>query len=271
MLSRESLLEQLTRKLSADPANRLPDGSSIYDDPLVGIAGANDPYFAEFKKPEIIGPVYRTPGEWLPGAKTVISYFMPFSDTVRRSNYPAGAPSIEWLHARFKGETVNNDMKRFLVSLVKAEGFNAIAPTLDQGFVQTNDFKSNWSERHAAFVAGLGTFGLSRGLITARGMAGRIGSVVTTLALRATPRAYAGPFDYCLTLSGKAKCAVCIERCPAQAITAKGKDHPPCSDYLRVTDPLKEVRTTFGYPYSACGKCQTGVPCERRIPGAPQG
>lgn len=267
MLSQESLTQALGGGLSSHPMNRLPDGSRVYDDPLVGIARADDPYFAEFKKPEVIGPFYRTPGEWLPGARTVISYFLPFSEAVRKSNYPEGAPSVDWLHARFKGETVNNDMKRFLVRLIENEGCRAVAPTLDQGFVQTKDFKSNWSERHAAFVAGLGTFGLSRGLITKRGMAGRFGSIVTDLDLAATERDYAGPFDYCMTLSGKADCGVCAGRCPAHAISAKGKENPPCSDYLRVTDPLKEIRTSFGYPYSACGKCQTRVPCEHGLPG----
>ena len=35
---------------------------------------------------------------------------------------------------------------------------------------------SAWSERHAAYVAGLGTFSLTRALISERGMAGRYGS-----------------------------------------------------------------------------------------------
>ena len=36
---------------------------------------------------------------------------------------------------------------------------------------------STWSERHVAYVSGLGTFGLSGGLITAKGQAVRLGSV----------------------------------------------------------------------------------------------
>jgi len=45
-----------------------------------------------------------------------------------------------------------------------------MAPALDKRFVIT-DLQSNWSERHVAFIAGLGTFGLSRSLITPLGTA----------------------------------------------------------------------------------------------------
>lgn len=36
--------------------------------------------------------------------------------------------------------------------------------------ISEKTFGSNWSERHAAYVCGLGTFGLSKGLITDKGM-----------------------------------------------------------------------------------------------------
>jgi epoxyqueuosine reductase QueG len=39
-------------------------------------------------------------------------------------------------------------------------------------------FSSNWSERHAAYTAGLGTFGLCDGLITPLGKAMRVGEGV---------------------------------------------------------------------------------------------
>ena len=73
-------------------------------------------------------------------------------------------------------------------------------------------YASNWSERHVAYVCGLGTFGLSKGLITERGMAGRFGSIVTDAELAPTPRKYSDPFEYCT------KCGACQFRCPAKAI-----------------------------------------------------
>lgn len=266
MLTSESLAEMLAREVLRHPLNRLESGERVFHQPLVGIASASDSYFVEFKKPEIIGGFSRTPNEWLPGAKTAISFFLPFSAAIRGSNYPQGTPSVDWLHGLFKGESINDDMKRYVVSVVNKERHCAVPPTLDKGYSRIEDFRSNWSERHVAFVAGLGTFGLSRGLITRKGMAGRFGSVVTDLDIPVTAREYSGPFEYCLSLSGKGQCGACIRRCPAHAISSQGKANLPCSRYLRVTDPLKEVRASFGYPYSACGKCQTGVPCECGIP-----
>jgi hypothetical protein len=40
------------------------------------------------------------------------------------------------------------------------------------------DLTSNWSVKHAAYVAGLGTFGLSRNLISKRGAAIRCGEIM---------------------------------------------------------------------------------------------
>ena len=90
-------------------------GMKIYDDPLVGFASADDELFVtEFKKEGIIHPEYLTPLEWLAGAKTVISFFLPFTMEVKKSNrnrtddsYEPGIPqrcSAEWLHARIEGQ-----------------------------------------------------------------------------------------------------------------------------------------------------------------------
>ncbi|MGI6666292.1 MAG: epoxyqueuosine reductase [Bacillota bacterium] len=266
MITGESLRAALGEFLATNPRNLLESGDHIFDEPLVGIADAHDPYFPKFTRPEVIGDVFRVPADWLDGAASVVSFFLPFGKGVRESNRTSGLPSPEWLHARFKGEDLNNDAKRFVVSLIHAEGYRAVAPTLDSRFVQTADFRSSWSERHVAFVAGLGTFGLSRGLITSKGMAGRFGSIVTDLEIAPTPRSYSNPFEYCLFLSGKAPCRACVERCPVQAISERGKEHPPCSDYLRREDLVQDVKSRFGYRYLACGKCQTGVPCESGIP-----
>ena len=78
------------------------DMMQIYDQPLISIAKASDPLWKELKKPEIIGPHHLTPIEWLPQAKSVISYFLPFSEQVRTSNKYEGPPSIECFMAALK-------------------------------------------------------------------------------------------------------------------------------------------------------------------------
>ena len=47
----------------------------LYDPPLIGCAAASDEIFERYKQPEIIGAGYYSPSEWLPAAKTVVSFF----------------------------------------------------------------------------------------------------------------------------------------------------------------------------------------------------
>lgn len=116
-------------------------------------------------------------------------------------------------------------------------------------------FGSNWSERHAAYVCGLGTFGLSKGLITEKGMAGRFASIIIDTEMIPDKRAYAGIYDYCTM------CGACVRRCPAGAISKEnGKNHNICNEWLQKMG--KKYAPRYG-----CGLCQTKVPCESRIPG----
>ena len=139
-----------------------------------------------------------------------------------------------------------------LAEKLAAAGYTAIVPAQDPRF-SISVRRSNWSERHVAFIAGLGTISLNRSIITRLGSAGRLGSVVTNLELDATPRYYETIEENCN------HCGACISRCPAQAIDAAGKDHALCDAYLEST------RQRFA-PRYGCGKCQTAVPCERAIP-----
>ena len=122
---------------------------------------------------------------------------------------------------------------------------------------ETNDpsvFSSNWSERHVAFVSGLGTFGLSKGIITERGMAGRFCSIVTDMELPVTERAYKEIYEWCIF------CGKCVKRCLVGAITLEnGKNHIPCSK--RINESKIKYAPRYG-----CGQCQTAVPCEAQKP-----
>lgn len=239
--------------IAFSPLNRVGD-LKIFEPPLIGVAAADDPLFEALKSSQAIGPGHRTPREWLPGARTVISYFLRFSEPIRRANRVPGLPAAEWLHGRYEGEMFNEALRKHLVETLTDAGFAAISPALEPGFAVV-DRRSNWSERHAAFIAGLGTFGLSRSLITVKGCAGRYGSVITTAALPATPRLYDRFSEFC------AQCRACASRCPSGAIQPDGKRIAVCAEYLD-----GEIKPRF-VPRYGCGKCQTGVPCEAGMPG----
>lgn len=238
-------------------------GLELFDPPLFAFGSAADPLFERLKDPDVIGPHFLLPGEWLPQARTVISFFLPFSAAVRDGNrQDMDFPSAEWLHGRIEGQELINRLTRFLVDELARAGCSSVAPSLDSRFRSgeaagspVTPYTSNWSERHVAYVCGLGTFGLSRGLITARGVAGRFSSVITDLHLEPDKRLYSAYDEYC------SWCGACARNCPAGAITLElGKNHEICDAFLEIT--RAQCRPRYG-----CGKCQVAVPCERAIPG----
>ncbi|TWH46188.1 epoxyqueuosine reductase [Sporomusa sp. KB1] len=224
----------------------------IWDLPLIGVASATDGLWETFKQPDIIGSHHMNPHEWMPGAKSVIVYFLPYTQRIREANRIQGVTATEWLYGRWEGEILNMALRRFIVELVEKARHHALAPLLDERFAIVN-LRSNWSERHAAFVAGLGTFSLSRSLITRQGSAGRCGSVIVDFHLDPTQRAYTEVDEYC------SHCGACTKRCPAQAIDKAGKDNQICQEYI---GREKEIYV----PRYGCAKCQTRVPCENKIP-----
>lgn len=227
-------------------------GLQIFEPPLIGVADAADPLFASLKEAAAVGPHHLLPTEWLPTARSVIAYFLPFTPAVRQANRGPGDPATEWLYGRIEGQVFNNALSRHLVDLLTAVGYAAVAPAQDARFA-VSERRSNWSERHVAYIAGLGTLSLNCSIITAKGAAGRLGSIITDLDLEPTARLYSETHEYC------SRCGACIRRCPPQAIDENGKSHPVCSDYL--DGIMARFRPRYG-----CGKCQTGVPCEERIP-----
>lgn len=226
--------------------------SKIYDQPLIGVASAEDALFAACKDKSMVGEKHLAPHDWLPAAQSVIAYFLPFSKAVREANRQGELPAVEWLYARIEGEMVNNALRKFLVEWFEQAGYQAMAPGLDTRFAVAERI-SNWSERHVAYIAGLGTFSLSKSLITKAGSAGRVGSIIVSAELLPTPRDYQSFDEYC------SKCGICIKRCPPQAIDENGKNNNVCAAYLETT--MARYKPRYG-----CGKCQTAVPCEAAVP-----
>ena len=264
-MKEEEIVDLISRFVEIDPGNRIPEREDlrIYEEPLIAFADGSDPIYEELKGESVIGPHHRSPGEWLEGARSVISYFLPFSREIVDSNRDEGLPSDEWYMARYWGEEFNNLLRSRIVESVEKAGHRALAPVMAEGF-ETYIVTSNWSERHTAFIAGLGTFCLSYALISEKGCAGRYGSVITDIDLPASPRRAEGLMDNCLGGENGA-CDKCIKRCPAGAITREGKDHEKCRAFI-VENIDSVYGERHGYFAGGCGKCQTNTPCARMNP-----
>ena len=253
----ETIRGGMTTLIEESPLNRVEqDGlkiERIYDYPLVKVADASDQLFAKLQEPEVVGENHFLPSDWLNGAQSVISYYLPYSSQICKTNYKSGWASWEWIYGRIEGEIFNNAVREYLIKLMTDAGGSAVAPVLDNRF-KIEDLRSNWSERHVAYIAGLGTFSLSKSLITEKGCAGRYGSMVTDLAITPSVKGYAEIEEHCNF------CGDCIQRCPVGAIEKNGKNLSVCAHYIR-----NEVKPRFS-PRYGCGKCQTAVPCENAIP-----
>lgn len=126
------IINQIIEFVENDPSNTLPAQNNIriYETPIIGFASANDPCFNELCKPGIVGPKFILPEEWLPNAKSVIVYFLPFTKEIRDSNRQCGLPSKEWISARIDGENSNNSLRAFLISLLKNLNSDAVSLVL---------------------------------------------------------------------------------------------------------------------------------------------
>jgi len=248
-----------------------------WEDPLIGFSSGDDAFYGKIKSD--IGPFYWTPPEIFslafpkstvhPGKLTVISWILPQAlatkeDQRRQRKYS----SERWSRSRNYGEETNINLARHLIDSLRQKGHCAVAPVLHHSWGwQTSEkygFASNWSERHAAFVSGLGTFGLCDGLITEKGKAMRCGSLIADLSLPRTPRKYSHHQDYCLFFAN-GKCKKCISRCPAGAITEQGHNKEACKNYLFEVTAAYALKH-YGFSSYGCGLCQTAVPCESGIP-----
>jgi len=260
------------------PANRMPPGQdfAIFDEPLVRFTDGDDPIYTEYKS--IIAPTHLTPREALaqafnkkpedmPVRLSVISWILPITEKTRKSNRSQKQiPTRLWSYTRWYGEKFNEALRQHLVQTLTNRGYLAAAPILQPYFqILRNDkgHYSNWSERHIAYAAGHGTFSLSDGFITERGIAERCGSVVTSLALPASPRMAKDHLSNCLFYVD-GSCKACIARCPAGAITEQGHDKLKCLDYQ--LNDIGYLLKEYDVGVAGCGLCQTKVPCEARNP-----
>ena len=263
----------ITRKTIEDVVNHLYEATgaaTFFEPPTVKFASADDRWFTEFKT--IINPEHWTPQEALnllypeATAKTVISFCCPNSREAREGNRKETERPCElWARIRSFGDQALQNMRNQLARWLQEHGVAAVAPFQQDDYkLAVKNLRSRWSERHVAFVTGMGTFGLSGGLITEHGVAHRLASVVTSLELSPDVRPYGDDYTAWCT-----KCGACRRRCPAGSIgnTLAERDKTKCKEYQMKTIVPNRADTYGWMDFGiGCGLCQTAVPCEDKRP-----
>ena len=251
---------------------------TYYEEPIIKFADTEDPLFEEYKK--IIGEHHFSPkeafelafGEGSYKGGTVISVVLPINEKTRKSNrLQKKLASKEWALTRtFGDEIFIRGFAKYLENYLSKMGHRTIAPYYSEWFkihVDGSGPTSNWSERHIAYVAGLGTFSINHAFITEKGIAVKLISVVSELKLAPDVRIAKNHTENCL-LCSKGICGACIKRCPVNAISKEGHDKIKCYKYVYGTESSKLAESYGASPKagSGCGLCQTGVPCEGKNP-----
>jgi epoxyqueuosine reductase len=234
-----------------------------YRQPLVGFAPADDPCFADL--PRVVHPAHLLPSDLLPGARSVVSFFLPFAPWVVEAN--AGhrkAVAREWAVAYLETNALIGQITSHLIAALAERGIAAAAEPATHNF-DSQTLLSRWSHKSVAVIAGLGNFGLHQMVITDAGCAGRFGSLVLEIGAqapgfgdqRAAPYVdSAEPRERCLYFAD-GSCLECVMRCPVNALDANEPlDKQRC--YQRLLGVAHEYRD-LGLA-DVCGKCAIG-PC----------
>lgn len=222
----------------------------LWETPLVAVAAASDPLFGEIKK--WVQPTHQLPQELLPGAASVITYFIPFHPTIPKSNQPGHLASREWGQAYILTNQLIGHLNEALTHHLSEAGWQAAYASATHHFDEST-LMSRWSHRHVAYIAGLGNFGLNNMLITDKGCCGRIGTLVTTAPL--APTARTGKPTCLYRFNGS--CGLCVDHCVNGSLKEKKYDRHACYDLLLEN---AEALADMGLA-DVCGKCTVGLPC----------
>jgi len=233
--------------------------------PLVGFADATHPSILALK--EVVSPFHAMPSDVLADAAVIIACYIPFTRELAKANNAAGRlASPEWAQAYEQTNAMFVRLHAHMIQYLEKLGYQAAVSKEAQTFDQ-DALISNWSQRHIAYAAGLGTFGLNNMLITKSGCCGRFTTLVTNLDVE--PDA---PMDEELCrYKTSGSCCICVKRCPTGALSVSGYDRQKCYSLLREN---AKIYTGFGSSYvkagseeangegsEVCGKCITSSPC----------
>lgn len=242
----EQSLEAAIKQLISKSLHDLKRGD-LYRDPLVSFSAATDPAYDELKT--IIGDWHKTPKELFPEARSVISYFIPFTKAVAYAPRRSESVSPVWGEAYQEINEHFNIINKAVAELLSEAGYISLTLKPTHTY-DPKDLKCMWSHRSAAVIAGLGTFGANRLVITDKGSCGRFCSIITSAPLQAARQP---AVDKCL-YKKDGSCGMCFKICPVQAIRPDSMAKFRCQD--RLFENEADLKASAGLQSAdVCGKC----------------
>lgn len=250
----------------------------MWDAPFFGVSKGDDPYYNFLK--EHIGPFHWSPleafrskysGESEASRLRVVSICFPQTmESKATQSKETVCPSREWIVTRGEWEPLIREFSQKITNMLEEMGIRSTSIELTPGLMVHKDgnfgLSSTWSHRHAAYISGLGTFGLSEGLITEKGKAVRFTTLIIEAPLEVRERSYIDHHEWCLYFRD-GSCGVCMSRCPIQAITENGHDKNACANYEDIfAEKYWPKDIERGDYILGCGLCQVAIPCQNGKP-----
>lgn len=217
-------------------------------EPIVGFADAKNPLYEQLS--EIIGNPQLLPTDLLPAAKTVLVFFLPFSEKIIDAIIKDKIIVQEWSDTYTDTNLLLKRISDNIIKKLDKMGIQAVSEPPTNNY-DPSSLTAKWAHKSSAFIAGIGTFGLNRLLITKSGTAGRLNSIVMDAKINPTKRP---DIEYCL-FKKSGKCRVCVDKCPSGALSEQGFDRFRCNAYL----DGKNIHSS----QQGCPMCSSG-PCAKR-------
>jgi len=231
-----------------------PDIRNWWRAPLLVTARADERFDV---LPAIAADNHLSPSDLLPGAETVIVFFLPFQQSLGRENDGGKFPCRNWALAYEATNELIGLMAEQIAAYLVERGFKVAQTPATHNF-DPEKLAARWSHKHLAFVSGLGRFGINAQMITPAGCAGRLGSLVTNAVITDSPLVEED--ELCLYKRGEA-CLKCVDRCPVQAVEESGINRQRCWDRLKFNRIHLDALAGMQDSTHVCGKCVVDLPC----------
>jgi len=224
-----------------------------YRQPLIAYTNADNPLFGQLKV--LADPFHVLPSDILPGAQSVVAFFLPFEKYIVDSNLDhRKKPSALWSHAYIVTNQLIRQITGSLIETLSQHGIHAATVPPTHNFDPVT-LSTPWSHKSAAVIAGLGSFGLHQMVITDSGCAGRFGSFVIDVKIPPTDFTKKERCRY----FNNGTCQECVRSCPVRALSPeKPLDKQLCWKNLQAN--AKAYEKIASGVADVCGKCATG-PC----------